>query len=120
MSEDKSYRVVEALKLYVDAQTNAVEILRQALTKLETSPAAKGDPIEEAFSLLKWETCKGSRLGDFEVAYRAQNVQDPWQHAYSILRANNATINSRYSGPDYQFSYWLYDEDRIFRQKRKQ
>jgi len=35
MSGDKSQGIVEALRLYVDAMTNATEVLRQALTKLE-------------------------------------------------------------------------------------
>jgi len=74
---------------------------------------------EETFIMLKFEPAKGERLGEFEVAHKSSNLPDKWSHAYNILRQNNAVINSRYGGPDYQFSYWLYGEDRIYRQRRK-
>jgi len=74
---------------------------------------------EETFTVLKFEPSKGERLGEFEVAHKNNNLLDTWVHAYNILRQNNAVINSRYQGPNYQFSYWLYGEDRIYRQKRK-
>jgi len=74
---------------------------------------------EATFTTLKFEPKKGERLTDFEVADKKNNLPDKFQQAYAILRQNNAVINSRYSGPDYEYSYWLYGEDRIFRQKRK-
>jgi hypothetical protein len=75
---------------------------------------------EEAFTILKFEQQKGSRLGEFEVAHKSSNLPDKWSHAYSILRQNNATIKERYRGDGYTYSYWLYGEDRIYRQKLKQ
>jgi len=75
---------------------------------------------EEAFTILKFEAQKGERLGEFEVAAKTNNLPDKWSHAYGVLRQNNATIKSRYRGKDYAYSYWIYGEDRIFRQKLKQ
>jgi hypothetical protein len=74
---------------------------------------------EETFSILKYEKQQGNRLGEFEVAYKAHNIPDRWSHAYGILRQNNATITNRYHGPDYAFSYWLYGDGKIYRQKLK-
>jgi hypothetical protein len=83
---------------------------------LETQPAGV---IEITFSILKWEAQKGSQLGDFDAAYKANNIQDKWQPAYNILRVSNATIKDRYHGKDYVYSYWIYGQDKIYRQKLK-
>lgn len=73
--------------------------------------------IETTFVILKWEAQKGSQLGDFDTAFKANNIQDKWQPAYNILRASNATIKDRYHGKDYTYSYWIYGQDKIYRQK---
>ena len=83
---------------------------------LETQPTAV---IETTFVILKWEAQKGSQLGDFDTAYKTNNIQDKWQSAYNILRASNATIQNRYHGKDYTYSYWIYGQDKIYRQKLK-
>jgi hypothetical protein len=75
---------------------------------------------EETFACLKFEPQKGARIGDYEVAYKEQNLQEHWNHAYNILRQANATINNRYYGEGYQHSYWLYGEGRIYRQRLNQ
>jgi hypothetical protein len=75
--------------------------------------------VETTFSILKWEAQKGSQLGDFDTAYKTKNIQDKWQPAYNILRASNATIQDRYLGKDYAYSYWIYGQDKIYRQKLK-
>src|SRR3990170_3525802 len=86
-------KIIDALNLYVCAMDNAVQILKQALAKLEkkTQPSQTG-LNEEAFNLLKWEVNKGSKLGNFEVTYKAQNPPDTWQHVFNVLKANGATI----------------------------
>lgn len=71
---------------------------------------------EQTFNVLKFEPQKGEKLGEFETAEKKNNTEQNWTHAFNILKAANATINSRYHGPDYVFSYWLY-QDRVFRQK---
>ena len=74
---------------------------------------------ELTFTILKFEAQQGTKLGDYEVAYKQNNLPDKWHSAYNILRVNNATIKDRYHGDTYQYSYWLYDEDKIYRQKIK-
>lgn len=72
---------------------------------------------EITFSCLKFEEQKGLRLGDYDVAYKQNNLADKWSSAYNILRSSSATIKTRYMDEGYQFSYWLYGEDKIYRQK---
>jgi len=103
MSEEK---VVEALKLYADAMTNAIEVLRQALAKLEKQ--AQSGLSEVAFNLLKWEASKGEKLGEFEYAFKASNIRDKWNHAFNILRAKIATIKNHFPSDDLIPRYWLY------------
>ena len=74
---------------------------------------------ELTFTALKWDSQKGSKLGDFDVAYKASNIEDKWQHAFNILRSSNATIKERYNGAGYSYSYWIYGQDKIYRQKLK-
>ncbi|MDH7563791.1 MAG: hypothetical protein QHH24_02765 [Candidatus Bathyarchaeota archaeon] len=72
---------------------------------------------EETFTCLKFELMKGSRIGEYEVAYKQQNAEAQWLHAYNILKQANATIANRYYGEGYGYAYWLYGEDKIYRQK---
>jgi hypothetical protein len=75
--------------------------------------------LEETFTINKFEPAKGERLGEFEIAHKNNNLPDKWSHAFNVLRQNNATINNRYHGSTYVYAYWLYGEDRIYRQKLK-
>jgi len=81
---------------------------------------AESHAKEETFTLLNWEQQQGSKLGAYDVAYKANNTLDKWISASNILRQNNATINDRYHGEGYVFSYWLYGQDKIYRQKLRQ
>lgn len=78
---------------------------------------------EEIFTkLLGWEKTQGSKLGEFEVTSRkANNNSDAFNHAYNILKRNNAAINARFHGEGYLYSYWLYSEksDVVYRQLLK-
>ena len=69
------------------------------------------------FSTLKYEIQQGTKLGEYEIAHKQSNLEDKWRPAYAILRNSNATIKDRYDGQDYLYSYWLYGEDKIYRQK---
>jgi len=85
------------------------------------SPSSKGGFVKEiTFNVLTFDNQKGDRLGDYQVAFKAKNLPDKFSPAYGILRQNNATIKNRYNGSDYAYSYWLYGEGKIYRQKRKQ
>jgi hypothetical protein len=113
-------RLAEALGLYCQAMDNAVQVLKQALAKIEKAPVPSG-VSEQVFDILKWEASKGSRLGEFEAAFKASNLPDKWSHAFNILKANNATIKNHFSPEGFAHYYWLYldkYDDRIFRKKR--
>jgi hypothetical protein len=85
-----------------------------------TPPQLELTAVQElTFTTLKFEAQQGTKLGDFEVAYKQTNLSDKWQSAYNILRNSNATIKDRYHGESYQYSYWLYGEEKIYRQKLK-
>lgn len=95
----------------------ANEFLELSAAKEKNQLAA--DSLEPTFTVLHFESQQGAKLGDYEVACKASNVADKWSKAYNILRDNNATIKDRYYGEGYQYSYWLYVEDKIYRQKLK-
>ncbi|MCW4008681.1 MAG: hypothetical protein NWF09_08370 [Candidatus Bathyarchaeota archaeon] len=86
----------------------------------EAKDAKQSVAVQEAtFSILRFEPQQGAKLGEYEIAYRAGNLEDKWRSAYNILCNSNATMQNRYHGEGYQYSYWLYGEDRIYRQKLK-
>jgi len=75
---------------------------------------------EFTFDILKWEDAKGARLGDYQVAYRQQNIGDKWQHCFNILKANNATIANSFHLEGYVCRYWIFPDkylDQIFRKR---
>jgi hypothetical protein len=75
---------------------------------------------EETFTSLKFEPQEGAKIGAYDVAYKANNVEQNWTSALNILKQSNATIEARYHGQGYVYSYWLYGEGKIYRQKLKQ
>ena len=100
------------------------QILDAASTKIwqtleNHSPASNyvSTVNELNFSTLKYEIQQGTKLGEYEIAHKQNNLEDKWHPAYSILRNSNATIKDRYDGQDYLYSYWLYGEDKIYQQK---
>ncbi|MCZ2809600.1 MAG: hypothetical protein O2V44_09625 [Candidatus Bathyarchaeota archaeon] len=112
----------EILKILCDLANGlealAIDIKRRVgeLTGVTQAAAVK----EETFTILKFEQQTGNRLGEYEVAYEVNNLADKWTHAYNILRQNNATISNRYDGEAYEYGYWLYGENKIYKQKRNQ
>ena len=74
---------------------------------------------EVTFNILKFEVQHGAKIGEYEVAYKANNIAEKWTQAYNILRNSNATIKDRYHKPNYLYSYWIYGEGKIYRQKLK-
>ncbi len=106
----------DASQMVADAANEFIEAMAPPELGLQKAPAA----VQEiTFTTLKFEQQKGTKLGDYELAYKASNLPDKWMHAINILRNSNATIKDRYCGEDYQYSYWLYGEDTIYRQKLK-
>ena len=76
--------------------------------------------LEESFTTLRFEPMKGDKLGDYEIAFKSGNIEGKFQSAYNVLAASNATIKDRYHGTGYAFSYWLFGEGKIYRQRLKQ
>ncbi|MBS7632220.1 hypothetical protein KEJ15_01165 [Candidatus Bathyarchaeota archaeon] len=117
--DEKSQRLGQMLAQIRNALQGATEAI-DAYTNFLGKPMEPTSFVkEETFTILKFELAKSERLGEYEVALKSSNLPDKWSHAYNILRQNNAVINSRYSGPNYRFSYWLYGENRIYRQRLK-
>lgn len=125
MAREEARAVIEeefldAFFAYLDAQDAASMSFRQFFKK--RIPEDKSTNIvtvpEQTFNVLKFEGHKSEKLKDFEVADRKSNVEQNWIHAFNILKSANATIDSRYHGSEYVFSYWLY-QDRVFRQRLK-
>jgi len=107
----------------LDAVEGGIAAFKHQLGVKKGVSAEQPKPVavrEETFACLKFEPQKGIRIGEFEVAYKENNLPEHWNHAYNILRQANATISNRYHGEGYQHSYWLYGEGRIFRQKLSQ
>lgn len=115
--------LLEALLEFLNAVEAGVVAAKRIIAEknnVATQASSKVAAVsEETFLILKFEQQKGARLGDYEVAYKAQNLPDKWSYAYNILRQANATIQSRYQGEGYRHSYWLYGEGKIYRQKLK-
>lgn len=87
---------------------------------IETPSTAKTPNAKDektTFTLLKFEPQKGVKLGDFDIAYKTNNIEDKWTYAFNILRNSHATIKDRYHGEGYEFSYWIYGEGKIYRKK---
>jgi hypothetical protein len=108
----------DASLMLADAANQYIDELTPPEIKAEKKQAAA--VLELNFTTLRFEAQQGAKLGEYEIAYKQNNLQDKWQSAYNILRNSNATIKDRYHGEGYQHSYWLYGEDKIYRQKLKQ
>jgi len=107
----------------LDAVDGGIAAFKQQFAAKKGVSAEPPKPVavrEETFACLKFEPQKGVRIGEYEVAYRENNLPEHWNHAYNILRQANATIKNRYHGEGYQHSYWLYGEGRIYRQRLSQ
>jgi hypothetical protein len=106
--------------LGVQLKHNIAEIMRPGIAR---EPGALN---EQTFNVLKFEAQSGAKLGEYEVAHKANNPPDAWQvgidkwtYAYNVLEKSKATIDNRYHGEGYVFAYWLFGEDKIYRQKLK-
>jgi len=74
---------------------------------------------ETVFSYLTYEPHVGEKLKEYEMAQAKNNTQKEFDEAFNTLKEANATINNRYHGSGYVFSYWLFSQA-IYRQKLKQ
>jgi hypothetical protein len=110
-----SDKVAEAIIDFANAMEAAAVNLRRLIGETQ-----EVEVKEEVFlKLLAWESSKGEKLGDYETTSRkANNNSDAFNHAYNVLKANNAAINNRFHGDGFKFSYWLYigKQDVMYRQ----
>ncbi len=74
---------------------------------------------EIAFNALKWQIQEGTKIGTFELAVKQDNDQAKFSTAYDELRKADCNIRDRYQGLNYVYTYWLFGEDKIYRQKKK-
>ena len=107
-------RLRDACKTISDVANEYLEFIVASERKSEGAATS-----EQTFTVLRYDPQQGAKLGEFEVAQKTNNLSDKWNSAYNILKANNATIKDRYHGEGYQYSYWLYIEEKIYRQKLK-
>jgi hypothetical protein len=88
----------------------------------EPVEVAKKEPTtvsETTFTILEWDPLQGAKIGPYDVAYKASNLEDKWASAFNILRQSNSTIKNRYHGQGYGHTYWLYNGGKIYRQQLK-
>ncbi|MEM4713864.1 MAG: hypothetical protein QXQ61_04865 [Candidatus Bathyarchaeia archaeon] len=117
MSMEDFWNFIKDFMDYLNSQEEAVKRLKEQIAKLV---GVKPSIPEVTFNVLKWQAEKGAVLGDYEVAYKNQNVLENWQHAYNILKASNSVIGNPFHLEGYAYRYWIYPEkyeDRIFRKK---
>ncbi len=99
--------IADATNDYIDSQAPK-EIKRD-----QTVP-------EDVFNCLAFETQQGQKLGSYETASQDKNDQAKFKAAYDTLEKAEATIKDRYYGQNYTYTYWLYGQNRIYRQRRTQ
>ena len=134
MTENPSFSDFEIQMLILEADScrRKAEAIDELLNRIgqakaqqdngshKTNGAAKATLQELAFTALKWLPQEGGKIGPFETATKQDNDQVKFSTDYDELGKANATIKDRYHGPDYQHSYWLFGQDKIYRQKHKQ
>jgi len=119
MNEKTLNGVTESIIDFCNALESAAVNLRRQI-KLLTKTEPKARISEKNFNILKWQDEKGSRLGDFQAAYKTHNLPDNWHHAYGVLKANIFLISEPFHKEGYEYRYWIYPEkyeDRIFRKR---
>lgn len=119
MSNKETSEFIEGLIELCDRLEALAVGLRQQTQAIMKTEAKAGIP-EDRFNVLKWEIEKGSRLGNYQVAYQRHNLPENWVHCFSVLKANLSFIDNPFLEEDYEFRYWIYPQkyrDRIFRKK---
>jgi hypothetical protein len=107
----------DAFSMAAEATNEYLESLAPSEVRDEKKPLAAVQEI--TFNILKFEVQQGAKIGEYEVAYKANNIAEKWTQAYDVLRSSNATIKDRYYGEGYAYSYWTYGVGKIYRQRLK-
>ena len=112
-----SSKQVEPLVKLRDAFSMAAESLNEYIDTLATREVKATIEKEETFSKLTFENQQSEKLGSYETANTENNNPEQFKHILEVLK--DSTIKSRFHGPGYAFSYWVFN-GRVFRQKLKQ
>jgi hypothetical protein len=97
----------------------AADAYQEYLEKIAPTETKQADSVkEETFTILTFRQHNGAKLGPFELATLPENDADHFSYALGILEKNSATIDHRYHGENYAFSYWQY-QGLIYRQMLK-
>ncbi|MGA2523646.1 MAG: hypothetical protein ABSF65_05780 [Candidatus Bathyarchaeia archaeon] len=114
-------KLVEFLVKVRDGAQQIADAANEYVESLTPPEIKEENAVDEnTFSCLKFDAQQGNKLGSFDVAYKTTNPADKWTQAFDVLSKANSTIQTRYHGKNYEFSYWLYGEGKIYRQKLKQ
>lgn len=105
-------KIRDAAQMFADATNEYIDSLAPKEIKIEQAVA------EEVFSCLNYETQQGAQIGNFETASQDTNDQTKFQAAYDTLEKADANIKDRYYGKGYAYTYWLFGQNRIYRQHR--
>jgi len=110
-------KILQLLADFMTAIEAAAVQFKQELNKIAEHEFGLS---ENPFTVLKWKPITGNRLGEFEVAEKAENDNQAWENAYQILKNRNATLKNHLGDKDWTYYYWLYDRtsDRIYRKRR--
>jgi len=117
--EERFEKLAELLVDFASAiEAECVRIKQRAKELVEHELGLK----EEIFEILNWEEKEGEKLGKFEIATKDNNKDNlnAWNHAYNILKTNNANIKEHFGSKEWKHYYWLFNgyPDVIFRKKR--
>ena len=119
MNEGRFEKVLSLLADFATAIETQCALLKEKIEELAEHELGLK---EEVFTILNWEEKEGEKLGKFEIASKDKNKDkiDAWNHAYNILKTNNANIKEHFGSKDWKYYYWLFDSypDVIFRKKR--
>lgn len=116
------HKLIEFLVKLQDSAQMIADATNEYLESLAPQDAKEENKVAEAVFDLKFEPQHGTKLGNFEAAYKENNEEAKWKAAFEVLSKAKATIKDRYYGKDYAFTYWLYNEvaTKIYRQRLKQ
>lgn len=110
-----SEKIEEAIVDFVNAIEAACVQLKRYIGETQGVPMR-----EEPLLSLKWEKREGTKLKEFEITTKALNSgSEDFEKCFNILKRNNASINQRFHDKGWQYGYWLYGENAIYRQTLK-
>lgn len=105
-------KIRDAAQMFAEATNEYIDSLAPKEIKIDQAAP------EEVFNCLTYEAQQGQKLGNYETASQDTNDQAKFKAAYDTLEKADANIKDRYHGQDYAYTYWIYGQNRIYRQRR--